>query len=96
MNHKLKGRYLVHGDITKPVIILGEFSPEINLSYIQEMIADMNHGHKLLHCYKNYRDNYHINNIVSMLGEMESIFHQWDKQVFLIKRETHEESSKTN
>ena len=42
------------------------------------MENEMNFGHEILKCYKKHRDNLHVANVVTMLTEMEVIYHLWD------------------
>jgi hypothetical protein len=82
MNYKLKGRTLLHGDVTQPETVIAEFSDKLTRTSAKELVAAMNYGHDLLMLYKQHRDNLHVVNVVTMLQAMESVYKQWDAEVY--------------
>lgn len=86
MNHKLKGRSLIHGEINSPEITLAEFSKELTKDAIQRMVSSMNYGHKILMIYKQHRDNMHITNVVDMLKKIEEEFRKFEDEVYTARR----------
>jgi predicted regulator of amino acid metabolism with ACT domain len=87
MNHRLKGRTLLHGDFDSPDIAIAEFSKVIDRKYVKEMVTALNHGDEMLRIYQQHRDNLHITNIVPMLERMESVFHRWERDLYAARRE---------
>jgi hypothetical protein len=49
---------------------------------------EMNFGYEILKCYTRHRDNLHVANVVTMLTEMEVIYHLWVQGNEQIKKNT--------
>jgi len=86
VNHKLRGRVLIHGDFLSPDAKIAEFSNDFSQSYMRELVAALNHGDDMLRIYKCHRDNLHITNVVPMLEHMERIFHAWEHDLHVARR----------
>lgn len=85
MNHKLKNRTLLHGDIVNDVSI-AEFSDALAEQSMHRMVNAMNYGDEMLRLYQSHRDNKHITNILQMLEEMEKVYRNWNEAEYNAKR----------
>lgn len=85
MNHRLKGRTLLHGDILNDTSI-AEFSDALTEQAIHRMVNAMNYGDEMLRLYQGCRENMHIANILPMLEKMEEVYRNWDEAEYNAKR----------
>jgi hypothetical protein len=87
MNFKLKDRILLNGDIVSPEIPYAVFDEGLSKDVMKRILLILNYGNQLLLLYKEYRNSFHIVNIVKMLEKMESIFQKYDQETYAIQKE---------
>ena len=83
MNHRLKGRTLVHGDIIDPEIPIAEFSEDFSSVEREKLVASLNYGHEMLVAYAAYRKMpLQLHETVNLMACLDDIYNRWTQAVF--------------
>ena len=82
MNHRLKGRKLIHGDIIDPEICIAEFSEDFTPVERERLLASLNHGHDMILAYATYRQRKELHDVVNLMAQLDDIFNHWTRAMF--------------
>ena len=82
MNHRLKGRRLIHGDIIDPEITIAEFSEDFSSVECEKLVATLNHGHDMILAYATYRQRKELHDVVNLVSQLEESYRHWTQAVF--------------
>jgi len=85
MKVKLHGNDILCEDFI-PSIKIGEFNSELVDSAKKLLILDANFGQEFSRIYEEGRKNFHIENITTMLKQIEEVFKKYDAEKFRIER----------
>jgi len=86
MDHRLKGRKIIYGDIIDPEITIAEFSEKLTLTECEKLVASLNYGHEMLLAFKHYRNDLNINSVGNLMDDLEKILTQWERDMRLAQR----------
>ena len=86
MNHYLKDRQLIHGDILSPETVVATFSEDFSIEYIKTIVATLNHGSEMLNTYKALEGNWDIEKVLDLLQRMADIHHKWSYEKYAASR----------
>ena len=86
MNHYLKGRQLMHGDILSPETVVATFSEDFSIEYIKTIVATLNYGDEMISAYKALEGNWDIEKVLELLQKMASIHQKWSYEKYNIRR----------
>ena len=78
MNHRLKGRKIIHGDILDPEIPIAEFSEDFTPIEREKLVATLDYGHEMLLTFKSYRNSLNIYSVVNLMDDLEKILTRWE------------------
>ena len=82
MNHRLKGRTLIHGDILDPEIPIAEFSEDFSAIEREKLVASLNYGHDMILAYATYRQRGALHDVVNLVAQLEEIYRNWTQAMF--------------
>lgn len=82
MNHRLKGRTLIHGDIIDPEIPIAEFSEDFTPVEREKIVATLNLGHDMILAYATYRQRRELHEVVNLVAKLDEIYHHWTQAMF--------------
>lgn len=86
MNHRLKGRKIIHGDILKPEITIAEFSEDFTPVEREKLVATLNLGHDMILAYATYRQRGALHDVVNLVSQLEEIYQHWTQAMFDARR----------
>jgi len=86
MNHYLKGRQLMHGDILSPETVVATFSEDFSIEYIKTIVATLNHGSEMLQAYKALGNSWDIDDVHKLLHTMDGIYNKWSYEKYAASR----------
>ena len=82
MNHRLKGRKLIHGDIIDPEIPIAEFSEDFTSVEREKLVVTLNLGHDMILAYATYRQRRELHEVVNLMAQLDDIFNHWTRAMF--------------
>ena len=86
MKLRRKGESILMQDILSPDMPVAKFCGNLVKPSADMLVLEHNAGTEVLALYEQYRDNLHVTQVVEMLTKMESVFHEYDKARYAIKR----------
>ena len=82
MNHRLKGRTLIHGDILDPEIPIAEFSEDFSSVEREKLVASLNYGHDMILAYATYRQRGALHDVVNLVAQLDETYRHWTQAMF--------------
>jgi hypothetical protein len=88
MNHYLKGRQLIHGEILSPETVIATFSEEFSTDSLKKIVATLNYGDEMLQAYKTLEGtgSWDIGKVLEALQKMASIHRKWSYENYAASR----------
>ena len=82
MNHRLKGRKIIHGDIISPEIVIAEFSEDFDPVMREQLLASLNHGYDMILAFATYRQRKELHDVVNLVNQLEETYRHWTQAMF--------------
>lgn len=86
MNHRLKGRKIIYGDIIDPDLTIAELSEKLTLTECEKFVSSLNNGHEMLLTFERYRNDLNIYSVVNLMEELKKSFIQWERDMIAAQR----------